>query len=205
MYHNSPPSSRPSSSLSKNGEWLGVFFFVFLKAEPGHQTLFLSPSLSFLRMYAEMRSSEVSASPCPPSSLAVKTQRFIFPPPFSFFSFAVNSPREQRWRVDGEGGQWRAWGCWERVRGGAARGRLTAEFVSLSCWGGLRTCCSTAAGQTESGSLWGRPAEGGGGGELSGYKTKVHKSGRQSHQRKPWHNRCQQTGKPYRKLLNLFG
>lgn len=38
-----------------------------------------------------------------------------------------------------------------------ARGLWTVEFVSHCCWGGLKTCCNMAAGQTASGSQSGKP------------------------------------------------
>lgn len=158
---------------------------MYLKSRtwPSNAPFFLSRSLSFLRMYEEMRRSEVSASPCPSSSFAVKTKRLF--PPFSFFSFAVNSPREQKWRVDRrEGtGEWRGWVCWW-----AQRVELEADWLqSLSLWvvevawehavtrllGKLSQEVCEVGLQRECGEK-----------KSSAYKIVVPKSGRQSRQRK---------------------
>lgn len=154
-----------------------LFFFLKSRTWPSNAPLFLSRSPSFLCVYVEMRRSEVSASPCPFVFPRRQSRRLLF----NCCEFTAGAEM-----TGGQEGGHRRMESSECVgnAAGRARGRLTAEFVSLSCWGGLRTCCNTAAGQTEWGSLWGRPAEGTRGKKISACKIVVHKSGRQSRQRK---------------------
>lgn len=162
----SPPTSRPSWSLSKNSELLGVF---------------KKQNLAIKRLFLPLSKSVPSSRVCRDEEIwgKCKSVSFIFSchqnPRFYPRTHLRSASSHLLWthhgsRNDGSTeGRAQEDGEHECVgnAAGRARGRWTAEFASPSCWGGLRTCCNTAAGQTESGSLWGRPAEGiadGGGG-----------------------------------------
>lgn len=76
-------------------------------------------------------------------------------PSFLLFSSSwLQMHLEWKWRLDKREHVWCVWAAC-----GGARGLWTVEFVSHCCWGGLKTCCNMAAGQTASGSQSGKPGK----------------------------------------------
>lgn len=143
------------------------YFVIFL-----HRSRFSRPFWSLPKTLSALTFFRaVSLSPCPSShenretGITRKCMSFSFSPvsflchahhpQFSslFFMIANASRMEVASR--------RKRACLVCLRGscGGARGLWTVEFVSHCCWGGLKTCCNMAAGQTASGSQSGKPGK----------------------------------------------